>query len=353
MGTGHSKPRSNTNEINEAESYFQSLPPEIVKYMLPYLPNSALGAFSQTSLRNNVIARSLMNERLFMQFVCASGNFNSVKNDCHVTSIVIAPDGNTIVSGSMDGTIRISDFSTGTCIRTLSGHTGIVTCVAIEGAFIISASVDKTVKIWDFNTGSCMDTFFGHKDGVMSVAISKTTSTIVSASFDKTIKIWDFNTGTCIHTLTGHTEIVTCVAIKGNFIISGSWDRTIKIWDLYTGNCIRTLTGHTGIVTCVAIEGDFIISGSRDHTIKIWDLYTGNYIHTLIGHTAVTSVAISPDRDTIVSGCADNTVLIWRPWPYIPDISNSNSNQTSGRHNVFSNGINRIWKRRIKYTELK
>ena len=75
-----------------------------------------------------------------------------------------------------------------------------------------------------------------------------------------------------------------------------------------------TLTGHSNSVSSVAIspDGQTLASGSSDNTIKIWNLSTGQEIRTLMGHSyGVWSVAISPDGQTLASGSGDNTIKIW------------------------------------------
>jgi len=67
-----------------------------------------------------------------------------------VWSVAISPDGQTLVSGSSDKTIKVWDLSTGKLVRTLTGHTGIVWSVAIspDGQTLVSGSLDKTIKMW-------------------------------------------------------------------------------------------------------------------------------------------------------------------------------------------------------------
>lgn len=59
-------------------------------------------------------------------------------------------DGNRIVSGSYDKTIRVWDFSTGAPLCVLDGHTNRVFRVQFDSRKIISSSQDDDIRIWDF-----------------------------------------------------------------------------------------------------------------------------------------------------------------------------------------------------------
>lgn len=53
-----------------------------------------------------------------------------------------------VVSCSTDGTITVTDLTTGDCTMTLRGHEGIVLAVAFDRSRIISASDDGTLRTW-------------------------------------------------------------------------------------------------------------------------------------------------------------------------------------------------------------
>ncbi|MHC1590710.1 MAG: WD40 repeat domain-containing protein, partial [Candidatus Helarchaeales archaeon] len=78
---------------------------------------------------------------------------------------------------------------------------------------IISGSADRTIKIWDVETGSCLRTLFGHSDAIISVAVTRDGKRIVSGSADKTIKVWDLISGNLLMTLEGHSDNVTGVVL--------------------------------------------------------------------------------------------------------------------------------------------
>ena len=85
-------------------------------------------------------------------------------------SVAYSPDGQRIISGSYDKTIRIWDAETSAAVgKPLEGHSGWVESVAYspDGQHIISGSEDKTIRIWDAETGAAFgEPIEGHVSGV-------------------------------------------------------------------------------------------------------------------------------------------------------------------------------------------
>ncbi|KAH8665172.1 WD40-repeat-containing domain protein [Tricladium varicosporioides] len=238
-----------------------------------------------------------------------------------------------VVSGSSDRTVKIWDTRSGTCLETLEGHSDWVSSVIFshDSTQLISGSDDKTVKIWDTSvsgsndrtikiwdarSGTCLRTLEGHSDWVYSVAFSHDSTQVVSCSGDRTVKIWNTGSGTCLRTLEGHNSIVCSVSFSHDStqIVSGSENQKVKIWNTSSGACLRTLEGHGSQISSVSFSHDStqILSGSNDRTVKIWDARSGTCLKTLEGHSGwISSVSFSHDSTQVVSGSDDRTVKIW------------------------------------------
>ncbi len=71
-----------------------------------------------------------------------------------VNSVAFSADGNTLVSGSWDQTIKLWEVATGKVIRTLQGHRGNVYSVAFsaDGKMLASGSWDGSTRLWNVQT---------------------------------------------------------------------------------------------------------------------------------------------------------------------------------------------------------
>ena len=110
-----------------------------------------------------------------------------------VNSVVIAPDGTWLATGSRDKTVRIWDPATGQQRARLTGHTGPVNSVVIapDSTWLATGSRDGTVRIWDPATGQQRARLTGHTGPVESVVIAPDSTWLATGSRDGTVRIWD------------------------------------------------------------------------------------------------------------------------------------------------------------------
>jgi len=94
-------------------------------------------------------------------------------------------------------------------------------------SYMLTGSLDGTIRLWHVPSGRCIHRFFGHVEGIWSLAAD--TLRLVSGAEDKLIKIWDPRTGKHERTLTGHTAPVNCVGLSDSRLISGSEDGTVRV----------------------------------------------------------------------------------------------------------------------------
>ena len=234
-----------------------------------------------------------------------------------IESIAISNDGNTILSGSHDNTIKSWNLETGEEIQTFQGPTDFVMAVAFssDDNSVLSGSADNTIKAWDKTgkeTNSFQDDFAGW---FYSIAFSPTQNqALLSTSSDNTLKLWDTENGNETGTLKGHQDWVYLVVFSpdGNKALSASEDGTMKVWDIENEEEIQSFEVEHIWAAAFSPDGSQILTGGDDGTITQWDATTGVELNTLQGHTSrVYAVAFSADGSQAVSGDGQGTINIW------------------------------------------
>ena len=137
-----------------------------------------------------------------------------------------------------------------------------------------SGSMDGTVRVWNLSTGQCQHTLTGHSSLVGLLGLSP--SYLVSAAADSTLRVWDPDTGELRHTLAAHSGAITCFQHDEFKVLSGS-DGTLKMWDIRDGSQVRDLLTSIVGVWQVVFEGRWCVAASNRMDCTVLDVCDFGY----------------------------------------------------------------------------
>jgi WD40 repeat protein len=264
-----------------------------VLYTIPKYPKAKESYL--VSSDGQILVRTINGSRHFIEVWHQGEQLHSLYgHEGEIDAIALSPDQQILASGSHDKSIKIWNLQTGKIICTFGNlltwgaHKETVSCLTftpdkqtlISGSLdrsltsLISGSLDGTLKFWNLQTRDKPRTFKASL-GVKAIAISGDGQFVASAGWDGKIRLWHIKTGEVLHTLEGHSYSVNCFTFSpdGRTLASaGSYDKTILLWNIQAGKVLHTLTGHENAVTCLAFswDGQVLVSGSQDKTIKVW-----------------------------------------------------------------------------------
>jgi len=230
-------------------------------------------------------------------------------SDQELRSIAVASDGLWVIAGGRG--LTQWDLAGGGCLRRFEGHAGPVTALSAsaQGEWLLSGSVDHTVRLWNVATGECVRQMEGHSAALSCVDLSPDGRFAVSGSEALELWLWDTATGTRMRAFEVQQFPPVCVSLSrdGRWVLSGDADAKLHLWSTKNGLRLRTLRGHTQKVTSVAMSADgrWAVSGSLDGTIRLWDLTTGCCVRTFEAHERqAVSVCLSVDGRWLLAGYA-------------------------------------------------
>ncbi|KAG8824416.1 hypothetical protein FRC19_001824 [Serendipita sp. 401] len=292
----------------------------------------------------------------------------STRTNDPVDDVVISPSGRHIASYNFGGsTVYLWEVKSGLVLNhhTLVGHEMDIRYLLFspEGDRVVSISLDQTVRVWNTHTGEGLQSFFtGYTGTIMLPELSQDWRYLLTVGLSNQINIYDVShqcqgeekpgdersfavpviafsplgdifacgfteyvskpyiqrwsvetTQPLGEPMTGHTNGVRCVAFTsdGQIIASGSDDCTVRLWSSSTGNALWTIPTEMNTVERIAFTftGEVMVLGSN-HKIYVINTKAKNVVWSTGKENSNSELVLSADNSKIAATC-DNGVGIW------------------------------------------
>mmetsp|Transcript_114417 Transcript_114417/g.363662 ORF Transcript_114417/g.363662 Transcript_114417/m.363662 type:complete len:500 (-) Transcript_114417:123-1622(-) len=211
-------------------------------------------------------------------------------------------DDTRIVTGGVDTQVIIFDAKKEKMAAKMVGHTKKVTTVVMHPTreVVLSASADNTARVWANTTGdwagayTCATVVRKHTAEVTDVSLHPLGDFFSTCSRDKSWALHDLTQGRVVRHVTDLAGGYTSLRFHpdGLILAGGCEDKTVNVWDIKEQKIVATLSGHEGEVDTLSFSenGYYLATGSRDGAVKIWDLRKPLNIQTLNVDGPVNSV---------------------------------------------------------------
>ncbi|AMV35662.1 WD domain, G-beta repeat [Pirellula sp. SH-Sr6A] len=243
-----------------------------------------------------------------------------------ITAIDRTPDGKTLISSSLDGTIKFWDIDNGTESSKLEIEKGgevLNTVLDSSGKLMATLSSLKNVwyvTVWDLETRKNLRRSKVGNNQLHRVSFDATGNQLAFGSATGDVYCWNWKYEE------GPQIIVGGEARKGPIFATafrpgrselaiGGKQRVIKIIDLVTKAKVKELYGHWGEINRLHFspDGTTLISASSDFSVGIWDLAAGS-LSAQHRHHPSQVMALDCDflTDRMLTGGYGPSTKLWR-----------------------------------------
>lgn len=280
-----------------------------------------------------------------------------------VDSIAFAPDGQTLISGSDDKTVRVWDTASGELLRTIETGTSLIRLAYSPTAAspIVALAAYEQVALWRADTGAELPALkLAPKWWTSSVAFAPDGQSLAAAAYDGTIRLFGLD-GSSLGELERYRSRRLVYSPDARFLATLGEDASLRLFSLadrsevwrsdnfltaipaiaplpdnetvvvaqtsYSPPQIRRLRDGALVGTlgdtydpaigstyslAVSPDGKTVATGGWPKFVQLWDVAERRLLHSLEGHEeSVRSIAFAPDGATIASGSEDGTIRLW------------------------------------------
>lgn len=143
-------------------------------------------------------------------------------------------------------------------VFSLEAHVAEVTALHFQGNNLVSGSADKTLRQWDIEKGRCVQTL-----DVLWAAAQASASGAGDGPWRQTgNRLADAS-----------ADFVGALQCFDAALACGTADGMVRLWDLRSGQVHRSLVGHTGPITCLQFDDVHLVTGSLDRSIRVTSSY--------------------------------------------------------------------------------
>jgi WD40 repeat protein len=242
-----------------------------------------------------------------------------------IESLAFSPDGERVAAGGFRTAkiwrrphdVMLGEFA-------LAGDAARAIAVTADGKFIAVGDAGGKIAWIDAATKQIVRTLAGHAGPVSALALSADGARLYSGGEDKTVRVWNTADGAQVAQWSTPAPIAAALLVAGGSqLATAHADNLIRTWNIAgslpndaaaTPAPAKEFKGHTGPVTCLALasaDGKQFASGSRDSTLRVWNVDAGNQLRELNHGAPILAIAVRADGKRLVTSGENNVVRVW------------------------------------------
>ncbi|KAM6290492.1 proteasomal ATPase-associated factor 1-like [Porphyrio hochstetteri] len=214
---------------------------------------------------------------------------------CDVNCCRFFPSGLVVLSGGMDAQLKIWSAEDANCVVTFKGHKGGIldTAIVDRGRNVLSCSRDGTARLWDCGSSSCLGVIADCGSPVNGIAVGAADSSLNLGSPEKA---------------PSEREVGT----EGKILLLAREDKKLQGVGLQSRQLVFLFIGSNAFNCCTFLSSTYILAGTQDGNIYQLDVRNTNAPIQVIRRSGAPVLSLLPYRDGFVASQVTSSVPLFQ-----------------------------------------
>jgi WD40 repeat protein len=237
----------------------------------------------------------------------------TMDHGAQVWQVASSPDGRSVATAELGGTIRLFDVPSGQERRQLTGADANQLSFTPDGRYLVATSESQPSRVWDLATGQVATAIVPPDARAVAFSADGRYRAFAQAS---TVEVQDAGTGVAVTRLQHEGPVYMLAFSSDGNRLAVATGKIALVWDVSTQNPVARTTPGDDDVRKLALgsSGRYLATASGPN-VRIWDVSVAAEITNVRHSGNVVDVQFSPDeRELITATAKDNA----RRWLYRP-----------------------------------